>query len=281
MDRTEAENILQLYRPNNIEDRNDPLMTEALELLDHDTELKAWFEEQQALDAKISTELSSIEPPADLKNAILMGMRAHQAEQCANPQDSTDDQVTPFPTANRTEQKSWLKPWMGIAALFIAAFVVLVLPRAQQSAQLAQSDQNATASAVPDVINFLASEMAVWEHDRLDKEGNDFNELKAFLASTGNPRPASLPSILEGEPTLGCYTFDYDDTKLTMICFKSDKVYHLITADKASFPKDSLPQGADSSLYECKDQAFKVWSSADQVFILTTEGTAEAIPDFI
>ena len=52
MDREEAQNILQLCRPDNSEDRNDPLIAEALELLNQDAELRAWFEEQQALDTR-------------------------------------------------------------------------------------------------------------------------------------------------------------------------------------------------------------------------------------
>ena len=52
MDREEAQYILQLCRPDNSEDRNDPLIAEALELLNQDAELRAWFEEQQALDTK-------------------------------------------------------------------------------------------------------------------------------------------------------------------------------------------------------------------------------------
>ena len=80
MDREEAQYILQLCRPDNSEDRNDPLIAEALELLNQDAELRAWFEEQQALDTKISAEFNRVEPPADLKAAILAGMRAHAVQ---------------------------------------------------------------------------------------------------------------------------------------------------------------------------------------------------------
>ena len=80
MDRQEAHNILQLCRPDNLEDRNDPLIAEALEQLKQDAELSAWFDEQQVFDNEISAELNKINPPEDLKASILVGMKAHASQ---------------------------------------------------------------------------------------------------------------------------------------------------------------------------------------------------------
>ena len=48
MERNEAKAILELHRPGNTDDRDDPLIAEALQQLDTDAELRDWFDAQQA-----------------------------------------------------------------------------------------------------------------------------------------------------------------------------------------------------------------------------------------
>ena len=296
MDREEAQNILQLCRPDNTEDRNDPQISEALALLEHDAELRIWFEEQQALDAKISAEFNRVEPPADLKAAILVGMRAHAVQSellmgdVVADDDIDEDRHLPFPESNsRANHQSAFRPWMGIAAALAIAGVVFVLPRGDAPTQLASSDQPVADAApviatagVPNMIEFLAQQISEFNASKFDKAGKQIGELQSHLASTGMPNPAHIPQQLEALETLGCVTFDYDGTKLSMICFKNGQIYHLITVDKALAPKDCTPcEGQKVKVFEAKQQAFKVWSEGEQVFILTTEGTEDDLPDFI
>lgn len=298
MDREEAQNILQLCRPDNSEDRNDPLIAEALELLNQDAELRTWFEEQQALDAQISGEFNKVEPPADLKAAILVGMRAHavQSELLMGDvveEDGLEEEhhTIPFPRpANSADHRSGFRPWMGIAAAIAIAGILSVLPRGEAPTQLANSGQPAAEAApviatagVPNMIDFLAQQISEFNGSKFDKRGEHIGDLQSHLASTGMPSPTQIPQQLQDLATIGCVTFDYDGTKLSMICFKNGQVYHLITANKASVPKDCAPNCSQSEgkVFEHKKQAFKIWSEGDQVFILTTEGTEENLPDFI
>lgn len=293
MDREEAQNILQLCRPDNLEDRNDPLIAEALELLSQDAELSTWFDEQQSIDAEVSAELNQIEPPADLKASILAGMRAHaaQAEQQANGSlegDEALDQSIPFPSqSNSDSHRGWLRPWMGAAAALVIAGVILLQTGGQQSTQLANNASTNTpavaTAGVPNVIEFLAQQISEFNGSKFDKRGNQIDELQSHLASTGMPNPASIPTQLSKLEALGCVTFDFENTKLSMICFKDGQVYHLITAEKATFPKDCAPNCSKAKpvFFEAKQQAFKIWSEGDQVFILTTKGTEADIPNFI
>ena len=101
MEREEAKHILQLCRAGNDEDRLDPLIAEALGMCDSDSELRAWFEEKQAIDTRISAALSTIEPLPDFKTATLIGMRAHHAQ-------ATIELSSPRP---RSTAQHWLKPW--------------------------------------------------------------------------------------------------------------------------------------------------------------------------
>ena len=293
MDREEAQNILQLCRPDNIEDRNDPLIAEALELLSQDAELRTWFDEQQALDAKISAEFNKIEPPADLKASIQAGMRAHAAQSelligDAIKEEDEFDHSIPFPRpANSADHRSWFRPWMSAAAALVIAGVILVQQRGEEPTQLANNDASTAApvvatAGVPNVIEFLAQQISDFNASKFDKRGETIGELQTHLASTGMPNPANIPKQLGELETLGCVTFDYEGTKLSMICFKNGQIYHLITANKATFPKDCTPcDGQKTKVYEAKQQAFKIWSEGEQVFILTTQGTEEDIPDFI
>ncbi len=315
MDREEAQNILQLCRPDNIEDRSDPPIAEALELRNPDAELRTWFDEQQALDAEISAEFNNVEAPADLKASILVGMRAHAAQSgllmgdAVEDGDEGDDNTVPFRLA--------LKPLIGIAAVLVAAAVVFMRPAAEEAPQLASNDTTAAAPAtdvaavasvepasiavaaatptidepiivtagVPNVIEFLAQQISDFNASKFDKRGEQINELQSHLASTGMPNPASIPKQLEEFDTIGCVTFDYEGSKLSMICFKNGKVYHLITADRAALPTECAANCTGDCANECakifeyKQQAFKLWPQGDQVFILTTQGTKEDIQD--
>ena len=290
MDREEAKHILQLCRPGNDEDRNDPLIAEALRLLKTDTELLAWFEAQQAFDAQISDALSHIEPPADLKASILVGMRAHAAQsesqigsQVANDAPSAHNSI-PFPSpAGHTAHRPWFKPWMGMAAAIAVTFAILSRPIPDEPPQLATNQRMATASvpnqrmttaSVPNVIEFLANEISAFKGSKFDKRDDELGELRSHLLRTGMPSPQTIPAQLDTMPTMGCVTFDYNGTKLSMICFKNGQVYHLITADKANFPAhcSQRPQS-----FACNQQAFKLWTEGDQVLILCTEGTIEDI----
>ena len=52
MHRDEAKHLLSLCRPGSDEDRSDPILAEALALLETDTELRHWFEQEQTEDAQ-------------------------------------------------------------------------------------------------------------------------------------------------------------------------------------------------------------------------------------
>ena len=290
MDHEEAKHILQLCRPGNDEDHNDPLIAEALERLDTDAELLEWFEAQQAFDAQISAGLRSIDPPADLKISILAGMRAHatQSESQIDTKSGGDAPVAhssiPFSdSADTSTHRPWFKPWVGMAAAIAVIFAILSRPipdeaselatnlRLATNQRLAANPQVATAS-VPNVIEFLANEISAFEGSKFDKRDAQLGELRSHLTRTGMPCPHSIPEPLDRLPTMGCVTFDYNGIKLSMICFKNGQAYHLITADKANFPAhcSQRPQS-----FACNQQAFKLWTEGDQVLILCTEGTLE------
>lgn len=286
MERDEAKHILSLCRPENDEDRTDPVIAQALALLETDAELRTWFEDEQAADARIAKAFESIEPTADLKASILAGMRAH----AQLTEDETDNIVafedpTPTtataptaPTAPKATSTR-LPVWIGIAACFAILFGVIVSQQnISQQPHLASADTVVTAGA-PDVVKFLAERIGNLQSAAdLDVQDPQIAPLRAHLTSLGAPTPHSVPNQLDVLPTLGCIAFDYKDCKLSMICFKNDGVYHLITAHKDSIGCASSPE---PQFFEVDGQAFKLWAEGDQVYIIAVEGTTDNLPEFI
>lgn len=288
MERDEAKIILELCRPGKADDAQDPIIAEALGLLESDAELKAWFEEQQALDARISKTYNQVEPPADLKAGILAGMRAHalQSENQVESESMSGEEAAfiagshdkmDTPTASQTW---WRNPWVGVAAVFALLFVIVVVPRGEQGTQLATVEPDVIRAGVPAMIQFLASEIdALTSKQRsLEMRSGQATTLQAYLSSTGAPSPNALPRPVSNKDSIGCITFDYKGIKMGMICFKEDELMHLTTVKKT----DCMGQISEKpAIYEIRDQAFKVWVQDDQVQILSVHGGKEKLPEFI
>src|SRR4051812_36323321 len=77
MNNPEAKFILGAYRPDG-RDAGDPMFAGALSQAEHEPELHAWFESQRKFDATIAGKLRDVAPPAELREAILAGVRASQ-----------------------------------------------------------------------------------------------------------------------------------------------------------------------------------------------------------
>lgn len=284
MNSERAKDILQLCRPDHVEDLNDTLITEALEQLEQDSALCAWFEEQQMFDAEISTELCKIVPAPDLKDSIIKDMQAQvEASSDADAPESIESSThisAPVISHGDSRLKTfWFRPLIGVAAvlLFVSILSTALLKRTELKLE------NANTAGVPNVIQFLGNQIADFKSSNFDKHSNQINELQSYLTRSGVPNPAQIPSQLESIPTIGCITFDYDGTKMSMICFKNGKVYHLITINKTDSNNDPLLSSPlmEAQFFEHEKQTFKVWSEGDQTYILSTEGSKEDIPEFI
>ena len=301
MNSEEAKDILQLCRPGHAkEDLEDPLVREAFEKLEQDSKLCAWFEEQQMVDAAICEELESIIPSPNLKASILNGMQERAAtfnrhqENASKVWDYSDKAFAPnSASANKDSKILWFRPVIGIAAVLLFASVFLILSRKEPALQevadkslpvneLALSSSTAVAG-IPDIVQFLSQQLADFDGSKLEKRSEQVNELQSYLKLAGMPSPAEIPKHFETAPTIGCVTFDYGGTQLSMICFKNGQVYHLFTMNKADLDKSLLPDyvSAEAKVFEHRKQAFKIWSEGDQIYILSTKGTSKDIPEFI
>lgn len=212
MDKHEAKIILQAYRPNGA-DAADPHFTEALKLAEQDAELKAWFEEQQAIDRVISAKVRATAVPADLKASILAGRK-----------------IAPAQTI------WWRRPAALIAAV-AAMLMLLALPFVLQ-----------TKNGTPQFAEFKADGMAFLDSlNKLDMSSKDHEAIREWLAVNGGHRQFSLPTKLGAQPSLGCRVFDWKGNKVTLICFNTTvgnkfEEVHLLVVDEKAF-RNRPPEG--------------------------------------
>ena len=120
MNNEEAKFILRGYRPNGA-DAGDAAFASALEQATNDPALGGWFARQQAFDAAVSAKLGEMQPPADLRAAILAGGKVSDTGQPSS--------------------RPWVRPaWMAAAAglaVMLAAGLALWPNRAEALTEFA------------------------------------------------------------------------------------------------------------------------------------------------
>jgi hypothetical protein len=270
MDREQAKQILSLCRPDNHEDRADPFIADAFALLDTDSELRAWFESEQAQDAHIAAAVESICPPPALKDSILeqMQVRATRSQE--------EDKLIDFdPSTPPRQPRVRLPIWVSIAACLAVLFGALTI---QQSVDQKHSNTPplVRTAGAPDIVQFLAGQLSRLSGPQdLDIQNQQIDPLREHLSRLGAPTPNALPRKLSDLPTLGCVALSYEGCKLSLICFKNDRVYHLVTAKKGSIQCFS---SAEPQCFEIEGQAFKIWDDGEQIYIMAVRGCEADLP---
>jgi hypothetical protein len=200
--------LLNAYRPNGA-DAQDPVFRDALEQATRDPELGAWFTEQRGFDTMIAEKLSSIEPPATLRPAILAGIKNR-------------------PVARRFS----IRPLLALAAVMVLSAIVLVpvftrLYSTSGPIDRYQKANLALLSAVP--------------APQLDLLTASFSSTQEYLEEMQAPCIHSLPTSLLALPTAGCKTLRWNGHTLSLTCFRlpSGELLHLfVIAEKALEPID-------------------------------------------
>ena len=128
------------------------------------------------------------------------------------------------------------------------------------------------------MIDFLAAHIAELPNKTFDKRSDQPGDLKAYLANAGAPNPSHLPAPMGEKATIGCFTLDYNGARMGMICFEDDRIIHLTTVMKSDCTGE-FP--THPTTYETQGQAFKVWTEGEEVYILSTAGSKENLPEWI
>ena len=227
---------------------------EAFALLDSDPSLREWFEQEQAFDHAISSKLSEIEPPADLKATLISLLN--------------DNQIAPesLPAKN----VSWFRPQFlaAAAAVILVSWVAI---------------QMLTGSAEAKSFDSFRHDMVDFAHGKfeLDLKDRELPKLYKWLNAKNATCPTNIPACIGTKESIGCKIIDWNEESVTLICLltATDEVVHCFVLPLNDF--ESLPdEKLIRSTLKLDDLETCGWTDQDNLYLLvgSTKGVKVAAP---
>lgn len=204
MNTIEAKFILQARRPDGTDDA-EPRFAEALEQARRDPALGAWLAKEQAFDEEIAGKLRAVQPPAELRAAILAGARASR------------------PAA------FWKRPQV----LAMAASVAIVCGLA-----LAWPVMRPAASVDQLAMGVMAEVDSDAHHDAMPRARG---ALATFLAGAETRLAEGLPFDFEQLKADGCRSVMIGGREVLEVCFERGGEFHIYIARKNDFKGSGTP----------------------------------------
>jgi hypothetical protein len=248
MDNREAKFILNAYRPGG-QDASDPRFAEALEQARRDPVLEQWFKESVAFDSTVTEKLRAVAVPVDLRENILAGVKI-------------------------SRPLRWSKPFFKLAiaaALISMAILGSLIWHETRPAHLAGWQNEAVgviSSLVQDKLNF-------------DARSHNAAELVSWLHSNHAPAVQKLPSTLEKLQSLGCKTFSWNGTPISVICFMRPDggLIHLVAT--SATPATGGAAKTKPRFVQQGGWTTATWREGDKVFMLAMEGSPDQLRPYL
>ncbi len=239
MNNEEAKLILQAYRPGG-EDSVDPQFREALEQARLDPDLGAWLANELELDQRIGGKFrDSVTPPVHLKSRLLAQRKI----------------VKPVVW--------WRQPaWQLAAACFAALLILGVFWNRFEG-------RNGFPAYRAEMADFVGHRL-----DRLDLMSHDLAEVRRWLKDQAGQGELLLPAGLERRPSLGCRLMDWQQHKVSLVCFDlgNGHVAHLLVIDRTALP--DAP--AESPVFtQISDVATVGWSRGEKTYLVASQGGSQ------
>ena len=252
MNRTEAQQILLLYRPGTA-DAEDPQIAEALALAKNDTDLARWFEEHGARQTALRAKFRQIAPPAGLKEQII-------SEHAASLRRFSARQKIQFALA------------VALLVLF-GMLAVFSFPR--------RAPDNTLAIFQNQMVRVALSPYA------MDLATNEPAPIRAYLARNNAPADFELPTPLQQAELTGCAVEEWQGAKVAMICFRTGKTLApdvasdlwLFVIDRAAV-KDT-PDATTPQLAKVNRLITATWTQGDKLYLLGTVGDEAAVKQYL
>lgn len=251
MNRDEARQILLLYRPGTA-DVNDPQIAEALALAERDPELKDWLVVHCTRQLVLREKFRQIAAPAGLKEQII-------SEQAAQG------------------KIIFWRPRFALAAaaviLLFGTLAFFFFPKHGADDTLAVYQNQMVGLALRGY--------------GMDLMTNNPAQIRAYLAQNHAPADFVLPKALMQSALTGCAVEGWQNTKVSMICFRTAKSVAaggqsdlwLFVVDRASVkdaPADVLPQFS-----KVNRLITATWTQGGKLYVLGTEGDKETIKQYL
>ncbi len=231
MNRDQAKHILLLYRPDS-GDAQDVEIAEALALAQQDSELGAWLEQHQAFQSAMRAKLRQLEPPQQLKAAILANHK-----KIIRP---------PF----------WRQPpvWAAaVAALVLGLALLLSRPGNSANSGFGNFEAMMVSKALRGYV--------------MDWWTNDLSALRGQLAQAQAPGNFDLPKGLAELQLTGGAHLTWRAHPVAMVCFKRPdrRDVWLFVLNRAAL-KDPPPQAP--RLQPVDRLMTASWSRGENVYVL-------------
>src|SRR5262245_4297182 len=205
MTRDEARQLLEAARANGRDD-TDPLVAEALRVAAQDPELARQLERQRSFDARMTSGMTSLPVPADLRESIL--------------------------AKRKIIQPHFWQDWRTATAA--AAVILLLLGGA---VYLINQSTSGFASFRRQLI------VETWAGDpHLDLQTDDLSKLRTWLMNKKMPADFTLPAALAGARLHGGRILECDGCKISLVCLsEGPRHMHLYVLERPRF--SDLPAG--------------------------------------
>ena len=209
-------------------------------------------ERNAAFDQAAAEALARVTPPADLRERLL------QLKHTSAPAAATQ--------AARAPHHRW---WLAAAAvLLICVTGWFTLIRPGTSPVITGEWQSASLA----VLSRLET-----GHADLDHVARQISDLKGWLATAGAPAPSRVPRGLESLASFGCKTLDWNDRKVSILCFSlnASQEVHLVMVRNtglATSPPQGQPEFAEKDGWTTAS-----WSEGQDSFMLALRGSREQL----
>ena len=254
MNHDEAKSILLLYRPGTA-DADDPQIAGALALAKQDPELSLWLEEHSARQSALRVKFRQIAAPSGLKEQII-------SEQAV------------FAKRNARRRTIIAVAAMAAIVLSLIDLAPFWLPH---------------RGGADDTLAVYQSQMTgiAQRGYGMDLTTNDPVQIRAYLAQNKAPSDYTLPAGLQKAAIIGCATEGWQNTKATMICFRTGKPLPpgqssdlwLFVVDRAAV-KNAPPPGPPQ-IKPVNQLITAVWTQGDKVYLLGTEGNEQILRQYL
>ncbi|PYL18378.1 MAG: hypothetical protein DMF41_12370 [Verrucomicrobia bacterium] len=248
MDNREAKFILSAYRPGG-QDASDSRFSEALEQARRDPMLEQWLRDSVTFDAAITERLSAVEPPPDLRENILAGVKVSRVP----------------------HWKNRLRKWTIAAALILGATLGSLIWHNARPAHLA-GWQNAALEVISSLVRNETS---------FDAQSGNPSELLTWLRTNQAPATKKLPNDLGKLSSVGCKTFSWNGTPVSVICFvrKNGELIHLVTINARATVDRTRRQ--EANLVQRGGWATATWREGDRVYMLALKGSRDQLRSYL
>lgn len=241
MNTADAKRILIACRPGT-EDLRASEAVAALNLAQHDADLRRWWEQQQAFQQQTQESFRSVRAPRSLRNRIL-----------------AQTKIVPLPW--------WRRPvvWKAAAAIAFLSIIVMVWQRPSR----ADTFQTFRSRVVRNVLRQYT----------MDIETNDMAEIRRYLATKNAPADYRLPENLDRLPALGAGVLSWQDRRVSMVCLNSGAqgTLFLFVVDQGAVKNSPAKQ----EYAAVSDLMTVSWSEGGKTYVLAGNGSREALRRFL